>query len=243
MTRLTASDVEIADLERMLRISVRDSSLLKAALTHRSALRAGSEATYERLEFLGDAVVGVVASELLYRRLPALSEGDLSARRARVVSRSTLAEAAKRAGLSELPSVRGLLATLGERAETSVLADIVEAVVGAVFLERGYRSARALVTRLLRSAFKAVLAEDASLDAKSELQRRTQAIWKELPAYEVERCDGADHRPVFRARVVVHGALCGVGEGRSKKEAEQNAAAQALLTIDSGRDEEYGSTG
>ena len=232
--RLTSRDVEIAEVQQMLGVRLRNHELLHAALTHRSELVGNDRESYERLEFLGDAVIATVVSEYLYRKEPDLAEGELSSRRAQLVNRSTLSDVARHAGLRDLPTVVRLCVAMGERAEDSILADMLEAIIGAVFLDRGYRTARAVVNRLLREQYRALARMDIVEDPKSLLQQWTQNRWRELPEYEVSRIESADHRPVFEARVRVHGTVQGTARGPSKKEAERRAARQALAVLHGG---------
>jgi len=219
---------DLARLQEVLGVHLRQPDLLRIALTHRSLVRERPLASYERLEFLGDSVVGVVVSEYLYHHLPAVSEGELAKRRAALVSKVSLAEAACRIELHTVESVRLVMDMLGERGKRSVLADTFEAVVGAVFLDRGYRVARRLVNAVLKPAYTRSCGTAASEDSKSALQQLTQSKWRELPSYETIREESADHQAVFRAVVSIHGEIQGTGIGESKKEAEQAAAACAL---------------
>lgn len=229
--RFRVRDLDIEALQQNLGVRLRNPQLLATALTHRSSIARGPLESYERLEFLGDAVFSLVVAEYLYRKFPELPEGELSHRRALLVNRQRLADAARRAGIAELSEVVRLREELGERAEDSVLADILEAVVGAVFLDRGYRVAARVVRTVLKNDFRLLDAPAVPADPKSFLQQLTQMRWRELPTYTTWRCDGDDHSPRFESIVSVHGIEAGHGTGTSKKDAERAAAAQALEAL------------
>jgi len=204
--------------------------LLTLALTHRSyAYENGGLPPNERLEFLGDAVLGLVVTDHLYRTHPDLPEGSLAKLRASVVNMQALASVAR--GLSDSGLGAHLLLGKGEemtggRDKSSILADGMEAVIGAVFLEHGIETARDLVHRL----FARLLAEapllGAGLDWKTSLQELTASASLGVPEYRVQE-EGPDHRKEFTATVVVAGTDRGTGDGRTKKEAEQKAAEAA----------------
>jgi ribonuclease-3 len=187
--------------------------------------------SYERLEFLGDSVVGLVVCERLYRSCPDSPEGELARRRAYLVSRGVLAEAARTVGLDSAGGIAAALEHLGDRARESVLADAFEALVGAIFLDRGYRTARRVVNGALAPAFGAVRREGFAEDPKTCLQELTQARWRVLPDYQVGPPAGADHAPLFEAVVRLQGHVAGRGTGGTKKEAEQRAAREALARL------------
>lgn len=212
---------------------------LEEALTHPSYAneRRGSgrgdsgRRDYQRLEFLGDSVLGLVASEELMRRFPEAREGELSLMRARVVSTEALAVVATSLELG--PALRlGRGADLaGERAQASVLADAMEALVGALYLDRGFGAAavlaRAIVERGLERG-----GPRPSRDPKSELQERVQALGSPAPVYAIVHSEGPDHARAFRVEVTVAGRSLATGSGRSKKRAEQEAARAALEALD-----------
>ncbi len=211
-----------------------DAELLILALTHRSyAYENGGLPPNERLEFLGDAVLGLVVTDHLYRTHPDLAEGQLAKLRASVVNMHALAGVAR--GLGDGGLGAHLLLGKGEeltggRDKASILADGMEAVIGAVYLEHGVDTARKLVHRL----FDALLAEaplrGAGLDWKTSLQELTASAGLGVPEYRVQE-SGPDHRKEFSATVVVSGEEYGTGDGRTKKEAEQKAAEVAWRTL------------
>ncbi len=214
-----------------------DPELLTLALTHRSyAYENGGLPTNERLEFLGDAVLGVIVTEYLYREHPDLPEGQLAKLRASVVNMHALAGVAAGLGESGLgPFVhlgRGEELT-GGYAKASILADATEALIGAVYLQHGLETARELVVRLFAELLRAAPLLGAGLDWKTSLQELTAASELGPPEYRITD-DGPDHRKVFRATVVVGGRALGTGDGRTKKEAEQRAAEIAWRALSAG---------
>jgi ribonuclease III len=218
-------------LTAALGVRLEGPELLELALTHRShAFEAGGLPTNERLEFLGDAVLGVVVTDLLYHRLPDAPEGRLAKIRAAAVNANSLAEVARSLGVGEHVLLGRGEEQSGGRDKASILADTLEAVIGAVYLDRGMDEARALVIRLFDQLLDDLALRRASLDYKTSLQELTAARLSTLPAYEVHG-EGPDHEKRFTARVTVAGEGLGVGEGRSKKEAEQVAAAAAYRTL------------
>jgi ribonuclease-3 len=202
-------------------------SRLEAALTHRShAYESGKGEDYERLEFLGDAVLGLVAAQWLFARDAGHSEGELSRRKSVLVSAHELAIAAEALGLGEILRLGVAEERTGGRSKASLLADSLEAVFGAVFLDGGLAAARSVVEPILEASLARVPAP--GVDAKTELQEWAQASGAELPTYAVVGSEGPDHAPRFTVEVRLAGDLAGIGSGRSKKQAEQNAAAAAL---------------
>jgi ribonuclease-3 len=210
---------------------VLDAELLHLALTHRSfAYENGGLPTNERLEFLGDSVLGVVVTETLYNTHPDLSEGRLAKLRAAVVNARALAEVAKTIGLGEHIFLgKGEEAT-GGRQKSSILSDTVEAVIGAVYLSGGFDNAGGVVHRLFDPLLVAAAALGAGLDWKTSLQELTAERELGVPEYVIED-DGPDHQKTFTAQVRVGDRLHGHGVGRSKKEAEQQAAESAYETL------------
>ena len=201
-----------------------DPELVELALTHRSyAYEHGGLPTNERLEFLGDAVLGVVVTERLYREHPDLPEGQLAKLRASVVNMHALAGVARELGLGErLHLGRGEELT-GGRDKPSILGDAVEAVLGAVHLQHGIETSRTLVERLFAELLRTAPLLGAGLDWKTSLQELTAATDLGVPEYRMAE-EGPDHLKVFTATVVVAGEERGTGVGGTKKEAEQKAA-------------------
>jgi ribonuclease-3 len=215
------------ELEERIGHSFADDALLDSALTHISALSGKSRASsYQRLEFLGDHVLGLVVSDMLFRAFPKADEGELSRRLADLVRKETCAEVARAIDLGAVIKLGTSEANAGGRRRLAILADVCEALVGAVFLDGGYQAAAGLIERLWGERMRA----PARLrDPKTVLQEWAQARGLPTPLYrEVERT-GPHHDPEFRVSVVLPALVPAEGVGRSKRAAEQ-AAAAALLT-------------
>lgn len=209
--------------------------LLGRALVHRSRTNETGEESNERLEFLGDAALGLVVAEYLYTAFPEATEGDLTAMRAMLVSRATLGDVARSYGIGDR-----LALGRGEEEKRSALSDSVvgsalEAVVGAVLLEHGLDGARRLVLRLLRDRLEGVR-PGSGLDAKSRLQHLVQGRDRITPHYQVALvAEGAD--VIHHARVLAGDRVLGEGTGRRRRDAEQAAAADALARLAPGEDD------
>ncbi len=212
-------------IEARLGYSFADRELLGTALTHTS-LRDSCVPTNERLEFLGDAVIGFVISEHLFRKMPGFDEGILTGIKSVVVSAKTLASVAKGLGFEEFIKVGRGLTGMGGLSD-SVLADAFEAVVAAVYLDSGIDRASGLVLRLLAPRIDAFLEEKIDRNFKSLLQNLAQRHFKATPKYSVVSEEGPDHGKMFEVVAKVGRRKFPTGRGRSKKEAEQNAAEHA----------------
>ncbi len=201
-----------------------DRGLLERALTHRSyAYEHGGLPTNERLEFLGDAVLGIVITDALYRENPDLAEGQLAKLRASVVNTRALAVVARGLGLGTWLRIgRGEEVTRG-RDKASILADTMEAIIGAVYLDRGIEVAGVMVRALFGPLMAAAMQDGAALDWKTSLQELTAARGLGVPVYLVQE-SGPDHAKAFTATSMIAGEVRGTGAGKSKKEAEQEAA-------------------
>jgi ribonuclease III len=211
-----------------------DESLLQRALTHRSyAYENGGLPNNERLEFLGDSVLGLVVTDTLYSTHPDLPEGQLAKLRAAVVNMRALADVARTLGLGEHVRLGRGEETTGGRDKASILADTMEAVIGTVYLSGGMTAAATLVHHLLDPLMAQSATLGAGLDWKTSLQEISAATSLGVPEYVVDE-EGPDHEKTFHARAVVGGESLGSGTGRSKKEAEQKAAELAWRTL-SGR--------
>ncbi len=219
------------ELRAALGDPILEPELLERALTHRSyAYENGGLPTNERLEFLGDSVLGVVVTETLYRTHPDLSEGRLAKLRAAVVNARALAEVARLIGLGEhIKLGRGEEAT-GGRNKSSILSDTVEALIGAVYLSGGFEAAAGVVHLLFDPLMKTAAGLGAGLDWKTSLQELSAEHSLGVSEYVIQD-DGPDHAKTFTAQVRVGHELYGHGTGRSKKEAEQQAAETAYREI------------
>ena len=229
-----AAQSDGADLLIALQVQLR-AEMLERALTHRSfAYENGGLPTNERLEFLGDSVLGLIVTDTLFRDFPDLPEGQLAKLRAAVVNMRALAGVARSLRLGDYVYLGKGEEGTGGRDKSSILADTLEAVIGAVYLDRGLAEADALVHRLFDPVIARSARLGAGLDWKTSLQELTAAEVLGVPEYHVAE-SGPDHQKSFRASVRIGGRTYGSGEGRSKKEAEQQAAETAwnLITQES----------
>lgn len=220
----------VAALAERLGVPV-DEAVLERAVTHRSyAYENGGLPTNERLEFLGDAVLGLVVTDTLFRAHPDLPEGMLAKLRAAVVNARALAEVARSLGVGEFLRLGRGEETTGGRQKSSILADTLEALIGATYLDRGIDDATALVHRLFDDLVEQAASLGAGLDWKTSLQELTAEAALGVPEYVIEE-SGPDHEKSFTARVRLGEELFGAGVGRSKKIAEQDAAAVAYAEL------------
>lgn len=221
-------DAELAaTVERITGIAFSDIALLRRALTHASAKGAGEGADYQRLEFLGDRVLGLVVAQMVFEANPRASEGELSLRFNALVNAETLAEIADEVGLSDNIFAGSELRTLTGRKRVNLRADVMEALIAAVYLEAGLEPARAFIRRHWEARSKAPGA--ARRDPKTELQEWAHQAVKGAPTYTVDKREGPDHDPVFEVSVRIDGMTPATGTGRSKREAEQAAATIILM--------------
>ncbi len=228
-----AAESDPSGLLRALEVPL-GAELLERALTHRSfAYENGGLPTNERLEFLGDSVLGLIVTDTLFREYPDLPEGQLAKLRAAVVNMRALAEVARGLRLGGYVRLGKGEEGTGGRDKSSILADTLEAVLGAVYLDRGLAEADALVHRLFDPVIARSARLGAGLDWKTSLQELTAAEILGVPEYHVDE-SGPDHQKSFRASVRIGGRTYGEGEGHSKKEAEQQAAEAAWTSISAG---------
>ncbi len=222
---------EINKLEATLHISFRNSTLLQQALVHRSYLHENPDfnlPSNERIEYLGDSILSAVVAEKLYKDYPDLSEGDMTKLRSALVRRETLARIANHLKLDGYLYLGHGEETSGGRAKQSILADALEAVIGAVFLDQGFDTCRDLILRLYDAEVEKAVDDSLTSDFKSQLQEVVQSKYHEIPAYRVISAEGPDHVKEFIVEVVVGGRMIGKGSGSSKREAEKEAAKAAL---------------
>lgn len=219
-------------ITRKLQIEVTDPDLLQQALTHRSYLGESTEAmSNERLEFLGDSVLGLVVAEYLFNRFPDRTEGELAKAKAVAVSEPILAESARKCGLHQMLLMSSGEEASGGRKRLSILADAFEALIAVVYLDCGLEAARQFVLRALESILIDIERQEHIRDYKTLLQEHTQGLHKKAPVYVVVSERGADHDKTFVIEARLDGAPLGRGEGKSKKQAEQAAALDALELI------------
>jgi ribonuclease-3 len=232
---------DLARLQERLSVPLGEPRLLEQALTHRSyAFEHGGIATNERLEFLGDAVLALVVTDLIFEELPEAPEGTLAKLRAAAVKTAALADVARELDLgSHVRLGKGEIATGGPDKD-SILADTFEAVLGAVYLDRGLEVASGLVHRLFAGRLRGLATRGPALDYKTSLQELAAARFDALPVYELYE-EGPDHEKRFSATVQVAGEVRGRGTGPSKKKAEQAAAREAYRRLTGGTTDSAGS--
>lgn len=221
---------DFAALQSTLGVTFKNTSLLEQSLIHRSYLNETSQelSSNERLEFLGDALIGLAVADDLYWRFPELQEGDLTKLRAAVVCRDSLAEVARSLDLGDyLYLGRGEEQGGGRKRERN-LACVFEALIGAVLLDKGYDVARELLLKLLRAAIDQAAEQLDVMDYKSKLQELIQLRQQVTPTYRVVKTAGPDHDREYSVEVVAAGVAIGMGLGKSKQQAEKEAARAAL---------------
>lgn len=219
--------IELSEFEYILQYSFQRRELLDLALTHRSSQLRPGQGHNEKLEFLGDAVLGLAMSDLLMRHFPEASEGDLSKMRASLVNARVLALKAAALSLGQWLRLGGGEERSGGREKPSILAAAYEAVLGAVYLDGGFTPACGLVARHFTEDLEEK-SQVASFDSKTRLQEITQKIFREIPIYSVIETRGPDHRRLFTSQVSIAGKLYGQGAGPNKKSADQAAALATL---------------
>jgi ribonuclease-3 len=220
--------------QRLLGIDFTDEELLRTALTHPSSLaNEAQQEHYERLEFLGDAVIGFLFTDHLFRTYPDLPEGRMTKVRSAFVSGRALAQAAERLGLAEAVIVGPGAESIRQSHARSLMADSLEAVVGALYIDQGLDAARQVLFRLVTpDVVERTIEEATEDDPKNLLQEHTQALDGTLPEYRIVAVEGPPHDRVFTAEVRVAGRTVGKGTGASKKDAQRRAAAAALSAVD-----------
>jgi ribonuclease-3 len=213
-------------IEAITGVTFADLDLLRLALTHASA-KAGEGADYQRLEFLGDRVLGLVVAQMVFEANPRAPEGELSLRLNALVNAETLAEIADEVGLSGLILAGSELRSRTGRKRINLRADVMEALIAAVYLEGGLEAANAFIRRHWQERASASTA--ARRDAKTELQEWAHQVSRAVPSYAIEKREGPDHDPLFEVSVRIDGVSPATGTGRSKRAAEQAAAAAVLI--------------
>lgn len=225
---------ELLELAERLDFKIKDFALLNQALTHASVFAETKEIEqdYESLEFIGDAVLGLAVAHWLYQRVPDRTPGEYSRMRAGVVNRRSLARVAR--ALSVGPHIRlGKGEDMaGGRDRAALLADCLEAIFGALYIDQGWETAREFIIRVLGDELEREVVSDRAWDFKSRLQNYCQARHLGLPVFNVVKSQGPDHRKEFEVEVVVQGKVAGNGRGLTKKDAEQNAARMAYEQVE-----------
>jgi ribonuclease-3 len=223
------------EIEKRLGIRFGDEALYGRAFVHRSyAYENGGLPTNERLEFLGDAVLGLVITDMIYRAFPDLTEGQLAKLRAATVNMNVLADVARELGVGDVVRLGHGEELSGGRDKSSILADTLEAILGAVYLDKGLTRAAKVIRRLFETRVTEAAGRGAALDYKTSLQELSASSLGGMPVYGITE-EGPDHAKKFTATVSVAGVPYGSGQGRSKKEAEQHAAREAYEQLVSER--------
>ena len=218
--------------QERLDLCFKDVRFLRAALTHSSfAYETGDCEFNERLEFLGDSVLGLAITEYIFNHFPKMQEGGLAKLRANLVSAETLTEVARELELGDFIFIGKGAEQSGLRYNSSVLADCLEAVIGAIYLDQGFEVAAVFVIRLFEPRIQELGRRKEQRDPKTNLQELTMDKWGALPDYDIVNREGPAHGPMFSAAVSVRGQVFGRGAGTSKKRAEQLAAKEALKEI------------
>jgi ribonuclease-3 len=224
----------ITALENILGYSFKNRQILFNALTHRSFFHENpgkTEDYNERLEFLGDSVLGFVIVEYLYLSDSSLAESIMAKAKSYLVKESVLSEVAASLSLGKYLRLGKGEESTGGRMKKSLLADAMEAVFGAVYLDGGYEKARRVILGLFQKKVDSVLISGEFHDFKTELQEKTQLLFNSIPEYRTVRQAGEEHRKLFTVDVYIEGQKLGTGFGKSKKEAETNAAQKALCQL------------
>ena len=226
---------EIADLQRILGVEFKKPALLEQALVHSSYVNENPDfvaGNNERLEFLGDAVLDLIVADSLYREFSDLAEGEMTKIRASLVRRDTLARVARVIGLGGYLYMGKGEETSGGRNKTPNLAGALEAVIAAVYLDRGMKTTGEMVLRLLEGEWERITSHGTGADYKSRLQELAQARFQKPPAYRLVTESGPDHDKVFTVDVIIDNKKAGRGVGKSKKLAETEAAHRALEKLE-----------
>lgn len=226
--------LNLEEFERKISYTFSDKHLLILALTHSSyanEIKKGSHENNERLEFLGDAVLDMAVSEYMYRHFPKMPEGELTKLRAAVVCEGSLAELSRKLGVGRVLLLGKGEESTGGRNRDSILADAFESIIGAICIDGGVDAAVTYVMRFMVDCIEHTKSTFRNLDCKTHLQEVIQKVSKIPLQYAIIDEQGPDHNKVFVAEVTHEGRVLGTGKGRSKKEAEQNAANNALEHI------------
>jgi len=217
------------ELEKTINYNFEDRTFLKTALTHSSYANENKISCYnERYEFLGDSVLGIVVSDHLFRNHPDLPEGKLTKMRARIVCETSLSKTSKEISLGDYLFLGKGEELTGGRVRTSILADAFEALIAAIYLDGGFEQARYFILCRMKSIIDEAVNGKLFIDYKTHLQELIQKRSSGRLNYQIYNEEGPDHAKIFFSRVTVNGAEIGIGKGRNKKEAEQEAAQMAL---------------
>lgn len=227
----------ITRLEKVIGYRFKNRHLIEKALSHRSSVKETGLSSNERLEFLGDAVLGMIVSSFLFNQNDDLTEGELTQMKAALVNEKVLSRVALSFGLGNFLFISPEEEKTGGRLKPSITADAFEALAGAVYLDGGYKAAEKLVKKFVLNDYINILEDEKLYNYKGELLEFLQAKGAGMPHYKVNDQVGPDHDKIFFVWVYTNGEKIGEGKGKSKKEAEQKAARQALIRIKTGRTE------
>ena len=223
--------IDFSKFEKSAGITFKDKNLLKQAFTHRSYINESKGTNLEhneRLEFLGDAVLELVSTEFLYAKYPGKTEGDLTSYRSALVNANTCAEVATKLGANDYLLLSKGEAKDGGRARQFILANTLEAIIGAMFLDQGYEVVKKFITENILVLIDSIVENKAWMDAKSLFQEKAQDHASVTPVYKLMKESGPDHDKKFTVAVYLGKESIASGEGKSKQEAEQKAAEKAL---------------
>ena len=226
---------DLKGLEKILGVTFKDKSLLSTAITHRSYLNENEGTTVgtnERLEFLGDAVLELIVSEYLFSKYPDREEGELTSFRAATVRTTTLAETSRELGTGEYLKMSKGEEDSGGKDKDFLLANLFEAILGAMYMDQGYGVCKEYVSKALLPRIDRIEKERLDIDPKTKLQEMTQEKFKETPIYDVIKEEGPDHEKLFTVQAKISSKDLGVGEGGSKQRAEEEAAEKSLKMLE-----------
>ncbi|OHD69894.1 MAG: ribonuclease III [Spirochaetes bacterium RBG_16_49_21] len=229
-------DRQLEKLQKSIRVKFKNQTLLLRALTHRSFVNESGKSIKdnERLEYLGDSVLALVVNEYLFRHFEDYREGKLAKIKSAIVSEASLAKIARRIDLGNFVFMGKGEEHSGGRERLSILANTLEAVIGAVFLDSGLKSSRKFVLSLIRDDIESINNLTYLRDPKTSLQEYVQKKYKERPVYQVIEERGPDHKKEFTVKLIINGREISIGEGPSKRKAEMNAARASLKKIEDG---------
>jgi ribonuclease III len=227
---------QIDRLQKIIRVKFKNKNLLHRALTHRSYVNesSGNIKDNERLEYLGDSVLGLVVNEYLFRQFEEYREGELAKIKSAVVSEVTLSKLARGIGLGQFIFMGKGEEHSGGRERSSILANTVEAIIGAIYLDTGLKASRKFILSLIREEIDNVNNLTYLRDPKTALQEYVQKKYRERPVYRVIEERGPDHQKEFTVSLIINGKEVVTGEGPSKRKAEMNAARASLKKIEEG---------
>jgi len=227
---------QINKLQSLIKVKFRNKTLLNRALTHRSFLNESGKTLKdnERLEYLGDSVLGLVVNEYLFKHYEDYPEGDLAKIKSAAVSETTLAKLARGLNLGSFVMMGKGEENSGGRNRSSILANTFEAVIGAIYLDLGLKESRRFILSLIKEDIERIDHLTYMRDPKTNLQEYVQKKYKERPVYEVIEEKGPDHQKIFLVQLIIHGKKFSIGNGSSKRKAEMDAAKKALKEINKG---------